>query len=109
MSRNSDQQQLVKTSARREALELRLPCRDDSALCQGVRIACADLLGEGSLNISYSDGIFLLELKIISPAFAALSINWRLDDPLGVLYWCKGANSPACSKEMTWILGNQNS
>ena len=56
-SRNSDQQLLVKTSVRPEALELLLPSRDDFALCQGIRIAHSDLLGKGSLNISYTDEI----------------------------------------------------
>lgn len=77
-SRNSDQQLLVKTSARQEASELLLPSRDDFGLCQGVRIARPDLLGKGSLNVSYINEIFFFffELKTKSSVFAALLINW---------------------------------
>lgn len=57
-SRNSDQQLLMKTSVKQEALELLLPSRDDFGLCHGVRVACPDFLGKGSLNVSYSDEIF---------------------------------------------------
>lgn len=69
-SRNSDQQLLAKTSVRQEASELPLPSGDDFALCQGVRVACSDRLGKGSLNIGYTDEIyfflFLAETQILS-------------------------------------------